>query len=48
MREKAEFLIDLAIENTKVKKKEMKVDWGNERLIRAMKMLVYFSVVLPL
>ena len=48
MREKAEFLLDLSIENTKVKKKDLKMDWSNERLLRAMKMLIYFSEVLPL
>ena len=59
VKEKAEFLLDLIQirhlnnevethddDDTKRKDNE-KIDFANERLIRALKLIVYFSVVLP-
>lgn len=47
IREKADFLIDLTLHNSKDKTKNVKVDWSDERMNRALRMLIYFSEVLP-
>lgn len=58
VREKAEYLYDLVLkrnlqkddelnESFKKKLNEEKLEFANGRLVRALKLLVYFSVVLP-